>query len=212
MTLANTPSRRFSKRRDDILSNALRVFAERGLESTGIKEIADSLGLTHPALYHYFQSKEQLVFEAVEKAFSDEITAMEAAIEHLPDHPALRLHSLTRTQVTYELDDRAYVPLINAFLYGPLRNAAKLSKDQRRAIIALQKRMLALYRDVISQGQEAGDFIAGSATVHAFGVLGIASYAVFWFRADGEMSAAQVADLTAGQAVRSISNLVRASE
>jgi AcrR family transcriptional regulator len=208
MPSKNGSSGRYSKRRDDILTEALRVFSERGLESTGIKEIATSLGLTHPALYHYFPSKEQLVYEAVQKAIADEIGAMEKSLEGLPPHPPLVLHSLARAQVFHELDDRAYVPFVNAFLYGPLRNAAKLTEQQREDILRLQRRIVGMYREVIISGQKSGEFAAGSPTVAAFGVLGILSYAVFWFRPGGQLSAAAVADAVAAQAVRSVSRLV----
>jgi AcrR family transcriptional regulator len=208
MARESKPSKRYSKRRDDILAEALRVFSERGLESTGIKEIATSMGLTHPALYHYFPSKEQLVYEAVEKAIEDEIAAMEKALEGLPAHPSLRLYALARAQVFHELDGRAYVPFVNAFLYGPLRNAAKLTDEQRADILRLQRRIVGLYRDVIAAGQKAGDFAAGSPTMAAFGVLGVLSYTVFWFRPDGQMDAESVADAMAAQAVRSVSRLV----
>ncbi len=208
MSKNRVQSRRYSKRRDGILAEALRVFAERGLESTGIKEIATSLGLTHPALYHYFPSKEQLVYEAVEMAIMDEIAAMEKAIDNLPSHPALQLYALARAQVFYELDGRAYVPFVNAFLYGPLRNAAKLSDEQREDILNLQRRIVDIYRDVIAAGQKSGEFAAGSPTVAAFGVLGILSYTVFWFRPGGQLSADAVADAMASQAVRSVSRLI----
>jgi AcrR family transcriptional regulator len=205
-------SKRYSKRRDDILREALRVFSEHGLESTGIKEIATSLGLTHPALYHYFPSKEQLVYEAIEKAITDEISAMEEAVASLPAHAPTRLYALARSQVLHELDDRSYVPLVDAFLYGPLRNAAKLTEDQRNHILELQRRIVGLYRGAIESGQRAGDFIAGSPTIAAFGVLGIVSYTVFWFRPNGAMNAAAVADAVGAQAVRSVSRLVEAAE
>ncbi|RYC23253.1 TetR/AcrR family transcriptional regulator [Ciceribacter ferrooxidans] len=203
-------SKRYSKRREHILTEALRVFSERGLESTGIKEIATNLGLTHPALYHYFTSKEQLVYEAVEKAILDEIAAMEKAVESLPPHPALQLYSLARAQVFHELDDRAYIPFVNAFLYGPLRNAAKLSEEQRNDILRLQRRIVGLYRDVVVAGQKSGEFAPGSPTMAAFGILGILSYTVFWFQPDGQMSAEAVAEVVAAQAVRSVSRLVDA--
>ncbi len=202
------PSKRYSKRRDDILTEALRVFSERGLESTGIKEIATSMGLTHPALYHYFPSKEQLVYEAVEKAIGDEIAVMEKALEGLPAHPSLQLYALAKAQVFHELDGRSYVPFVNAFLYGPLRNAAKLSDEQRAEILAMQRRIVGLYRDVIVAGQAAGEFAAGSPTMAAFGVLGVLSYAVFWFRPEGQTDAETVANTVAAQAVRSVSRLV----
>ncbi len=47
--------------RDRILDAALALFAEKGYEATSMREIAEQLGMTKPALYYHFDSKEDIV-------------------------------------------------------------------------------------------------------------------------------------------------------
>ena len=42
---------------------ALQLFAEKGYEATSMREIAEHLGITKPALYYHFDSKEAIVRE-----------------------------------------------------------------------------------------------------------------------------------------------------
>jgi len=44
----------------EILRAALKLFSERGLASTSIRDIADESGYTNPALYKHFESKDEL--------------------------------------------------------------------------------------------------------------------------------------------------------
>lgn len=192
-------------KRDLILTEALRLFSENGLERTGLKEIAAALGMTHPALYYYFGSKEALVFQAVARAMEELIAVMAAAIDSVPPHPSLQLAAVARAQAVHELRARATTPFINAYLYGPLRNAAALGPRERDAVRAMQRRIVAFYREPIERGQAAGEFVAGPASVLAFGALGSVSYTVFWFRESGPLGLDEVAERIATQVVRSVS-------
>lgn len=202
------PAQKYSKRRDVILDHALELFSKRGLEATGLKDIAASLGLTHPALYYYFPSKEQLVFEVVEKAMLGLLEKMESSLEGLPNHAPLRLYTLVKAQVQHELEARAVIPFVNAFLYGPLKNTTKLSPEQYDQMQGMQRSVVQFYQQEVKAGQEQGSFVAGSPTVLAFGVLGIVSYSIFWYRESGSMSADKIAEQLAAQSIRSVSALV----
>ena len=59
-----------ASRRDELLQHAATMFAERGLKSTTVRDIADSAGILSGSLYHHFKSKEQMV-EEVLKDFLD---------------------------------------------------------------------------------------------------------------------------------------------
>jgi len=54
---------RGEKTRQRIIEGALRLFAERGVDGTSIRDIATSAMITEPAVYRHFRSKEDLVWE-----------------------------------------------------------------------------------------------------------------------------------------------------
>lgn len=57
--MADTPPER-------ILAAALRLFARRGYGLTSMREVAEAAGVTKPALYYHFESKEQLYLRVVQ--------------------------------------------------------------------------------------------------------------------------------------------------
>lgn len=55
-------------RRQEILDRAIEVFQERGLQGTSLRRIAEAIGVSHAALLHYFDSREQLLVAVYEHA------------------------------------------------------------------------------------------------------------------------------------------------
>lgn len=53
-------------RRERILLTAARLFAERGFQNVAVREIADEAGVTHPLIYYYWSSKEELLAAVME--------------------------------------------------------------------------------------------------------------------------------------------------
>jgi TetR/AcrR family transcriptional regulator, transcriptional repressor for nem operon len=63
-----------------ILKAASRLFRERGFESVTVTDVMNAAGLTHGGFYGYFESKDDLIAQAVGEALS----RSEAAIDDLP--------------------------------------------------------------------------------------------------------------------------------
>lgn len=59
---------------------ALDLFATQGLQQTSLRQIADRLGLTKPALYYHFASREDLVRSLVQPMI-DEVESLLAGYE-----------------------------------------------------------------------------------------------------------------------------------
>lgn len=57
------------ERREQILSNALRLFATNGLAATKITDISSASGISQGLIYHYFRSKEEIFTELISNAF-----------------------------------------------------------------------------------------------------------------------------------------------
>ena len=62
---------RASDNRDAILTAASAQIRARGLDQTGVADVAQAAGLTHGALYSHFRSKDSLAAEAMARAFAD---------------------------------------------------------------------------------------------------------------------------------------------
>lgn len=50
-------------RREEILDAAARLFNANGVSQTSLQDLGERLGVTRNALYHYFEDREQLLFE-----------------------------------------------------------------------------------------------------------------------------------------------------
>ncbi|MGK5553369.1 TetR/AcrR family transcriptional regulator [Actinomadura kijaniata] len=70
-----------------ILEVARELFAQQGVQRTSLQDIADRLGITKPALYYHFSSREELVRSIVQPILDEEeafLTAQEALDEVEP--------------------------------------------------------------------------------------------------------------------------------
>jgi AcrR family transcriptional regulator len=54
-----------------ILATARELFVQRGVQQTSLQDIADRLGLTKPALYYHFDSREVLLASLVQPLLDD---------------------------------------------------------------------------------------------------------------------------------------------
>jgi AcrR family transcriptional regulator len=74
--MAEAPPRetRAQERRDQLIETALALFAQDGVDGTRIADLAQAAGVAHGLVYHYFRSKEELLFAALDRAsFKDQL-------------------------------------------------------------------------------------------------------------------------------------------
>ncbi len=76
----------YDAHRRRILDAATALFAERGYETTGMRELAASIGMSPPAVYHYFDSKEALMDALID----DSLQGPQRGISRLPDGGSVR--------------------------------------------------------------------------------------------------------------------------
>ena len=76
-----------------LLAVATRLFAEQGFEMTSVQQIVDAAGVTKGAMYHYFDSKDDLLYEIYARLLRVQTARMEVAADS--DAPvAERLHAV----------------------------------------------------------------------------------------------------------------------
>ncbi len=171
---ASRSHRRRSKKIEEILRAAARLLAERGYAATNLDEIADALDVSKASLYHYFPSKEALVIAALERIGADvQERLVTAASQPLPARE--RLRALIREQVLVLTRDMpAEAPL---FLNG--QQLPDVVRERFRKIV---DRHDAVFRSVIEQGVERGEFHVADIGVARLLMHGALNFIPAWYR------------------------------
>ena len=60
-----------SEQRENILAHACDLYLEEGLEGFSMRKLAKRVGVTAPALYRHFESREQVLVDVVREAFRE---------------------------------------------------------------------------------------------------------------------------------------------
>lgn len=83
--LGHNPSRRRSAQstRTLLLQAAAHLFARRGVAGITLAEIAGTVGLSGPAIYNHFSSKDALFIAVVQQMYDEEIRAFEQVLQPL---------------------------------------------------------------------------------------------------------------------------------
>src|SRR6185503_7651680 len=106
--------RRVAIRRDrtraEIIAIARRFLAKASLADFTLDEVADALGVTKPAIYHYFPNRDALMRAAVAEGFVEQGRALMEAARKSNDGPAV-LRAVTTAFVEHYRDRMEYFRL-----------------------------------------------------------------------------------------------------
>ncbi|MEJ2871701.1 TetR/AcrR family transcriptional regulator, partial [Actinomycetospora sp. OC33-EN08] len=132
-----------TRRRDQILVEAARLFARHGFHGTSIDGIGAAAGVSGPAIYRHFPSKEGLLAEmlvGISEHLLDGARAIVAA------HPgaADRLGALIAFQVDFALHRPELITVQD-------RDLANLPDESRRRVRALQRAYVEIWEDAIGR-------------------------------------------------------------
>lgn len=191
ITMVKTQSKSDAQR-DSILEVATRLFIERGFDGTGFNDIADALGLSRPALYYYFKSKEAILEELTAAVTR---TAAQLATEAIPEEmrtPSGVLRHLVLRHAMLILTHPLQFRVVE-------RNEHNLPPKQRKVAEQSRRSVLDQFRHAIELGIDQGKFRVVDARVAAFSIIGMCNWTAWWFNPEGQASmqdvAAQIADM-----------------
>lgn len=143
------------ERRGQILDAAARVFARKGLTGARIADIAAAGEMSQGLIFRYFASKEEVFAAVVEDALQSTIGLAQAALQQ-PCSPLEKLRWLLQIYLPgmWYKPDYALV-ILNAL------NSETTPQEVRELTLEQSKRSLQLYRQLIVEGQEAGEVVQG---------------------------------------------------
>jgi TetR/AcrR family transcriptional regulator, cholesterol catabolism regulator len=165
---------RFQAQRDAILDAAAREFEAAGYEATTMDAIAARVGVTKPAIYYYFEDKEDLLLWTCQRAVDTALSVLLPEGHESADH----LADLDRVVTGHlELLSENLEALTLLFTERRLLTSEKAGGLQR-SLRELTHRLEAF----IEAGVEAGQFRSVDPRLTALAILGMLNSAHRWLR------------------------------
>jgi AcrR family transcriptional regulator len=166
---------------DDILSRAATLFSQRGYHAVGIRDLAEAVGLSTSTLYHYYATKQEILFAIINR-FLEEYTELQVAglcDTAVPAPERLERAVAAHIELTVTRSEELLVgsPVLNA-----------LSPQQQARIAAMRRAYRDAVRDVIAEAVEAGTFRVADPLLTAMAMLDMLDGIRSWYQPDGPLS------------------------
>lgn len=187
-----------------ILDAAILLFATRGYEATTMQDVAAKVGMTAPALYYYFDSKQRLLFEVIELNMERFAGNVDAMVASAPASPTEELRAFVRTHLEFQLERVDRARIYNAMFLGTGALLKALTPRQRGEIKIQQTRVRDRLKAILERGVARREFWVGDLQVTSMGILAMGEFAAAWFEPGGRLSVAEVAEQYAELAVRMV--------
>lgn len=195
---AAAPEGRANPRRalveQEIYEQATRLFAERGFAGTSFQDIADAVGLTRPALYHYVKNKDELLARLVAEFTADPATSIATEAARTDRDPVQKIRAIVAANVRRQGEHAERFRLL-------IRSEADLPAEISASYAANRRSVLRSIATVIDDGVRSGAFREVDPRVAALGVLGITNWVAWWYQPDGHDDLAKVCEELADLAV-----------
>ncbi|GHF26807.1 MULTISPECIES: SACE_7040 family transcriptional regulator [Amycolatopsis] len=156
-------------RREEILSAAAELFARHGFHGVGIDDIGAAVGISGPALYRHFRSKDAMLGEMLNSISHYLLDGGTARVDATAD-PEQALAELVEFHVDFALTHPSLITVQE-------RNLANLTDADRKQVRALQRRYVEIWVKVIRDAVPGvGERQARSAAHAVFGLINSTPY------------------------------------
>ncbi len=185
--MARPRAQDYDQKRRIILKTATQLFARNGFDRASIASVAAECGVSKALLYHYYDSKEALLYDIL-RTHLEELNQALSAVDD-PDLPAeerLRLLVHQLLEVYRDADDEHRVQ-INAM--------ATLPPDLAEALRGLERQLVGHFSAILAAVNPAlleERTMLKPVTMSFFGML---NWVYLWFRPDGPISREDYAEL-----------------
>jgi len=196
--LARTQAADYDERRDAIVAKAAELYGQRGFLGSSIADLAEACGMSKSLLYHYFSSKEDILFEIMD----GHVTALGKIAANVRDEtdPQRRLFRLTEEFM------QLYVPASNR--HKVLLNDLDKLPPQRRKIVVAEQRLLLDAVDAILV--ELSATLANNPRERRAAIMiyfGMINWTHTWFDPKGALDTNEIAKLSVNIFLKGVLNL-----
>ena len=175
-------------RREQILRAAAQLFAERGARAVGVDDVGAAVGVTGPAIYRHFASKDAILAEMLLRISEHLLEGGRERVAAAGEDPHAQLRALVRFHVDFALDNPALITVQD-------RDLGSLSPDDAAQVRRLQRRYVEIWVAVLARLHPGAEAAACRARAHAvFGLINSTPHS------GGRLAREDMADLLATMA------------
>jgi AcrR family transcriptional regulator len=152
-------------RRDEILRAAAQLFAERGSRAVGVDDVGAAVGVTGPAIYRHFASKDAMLAEMLLRISETLLAGGTDRVADAGEDPAAQLRALIAFHVDFALDNPALITVQD-------RDLGSLPDADAAQVRRLQRRYVEVWVGVLNRLHPGDDAATCRARAHAvFGLM-----------------------------------------
>ncbi len=166
-------------REEQLRRTAVRLFREHGYDGTSMQDLAETLGMRRGSLYHYIDSKEDLLFGIVESAmarFHDEVRPILEGRGTAGD----RLRRAVGAHLRIAADEPDELTLLQV-------EVKALAPARRARIVAERDAYEHAWRAFIREGMREGSFRCEDERTAGFMILAACNWFSQWYRPTGPL-------------------------
>lgn len=191
--MARTRAPDHETQRDQILELAAAKFAQTSYPSTSMADLAAASGTSKARLYHYYESKETILFDLLER-YTKRLMLIIAEVEGSSQRRGLSeretFAELVRAFLTeYETSHSRHVALLNDVKY--------LEPNQREVVLDRQRDIVAAFARQLARAYP-GRVDKANQTALTMMVFGMINWTFTWLKPGGRLGYRDFADQVIG--------------
>jgi len=172
-------------KREAVLKTAAQLFIEKSYGRTSMNDVADRLNITKPALYHYFNNKEDILLECYRLGCG----LIEETLNQIAAHCGNGLQKVEAFIHSY-----ATVMTVNFGRCVMRLDDGDLTSDARAEVRTYKRKIDRRLRSFIQEGIDDGSIAPCDTKIAAFSIAGALNWICMWYEPDGAMSPEEIAN------------------
>lgn len=153
------------------------LFAKKGYKAVSMREIARTLEVRPSTLYHYFKSKEDILFKLMETAMEESLRGLRS-LREADMNPKEKLIRMLEFYASYYLEHSDRLTLL-------VNEISSLGSDLKKRLIDKEKEFVNLFRSLLEQLYQEGKVKGVHPTSAIFSFFGMIHYTVKWYNPEG---------------------------
>jgi TetR/AcrR family transcriptional regulator, cholesterol catabolism regulator len=178
---------RYDLRRQAVIDASARAFATKGFHATSIQDLVEATGLKAGGLYHYIESKDELLVQICDELMEPLLTAVRE-IAGSADPARVQLRRIMHTWIEHLERKRDHMLVFQQERHV-LAHGLQWQHVRRQ-----RKEFEELLAEIFARGELDGEFRFADRDLSLRALLGMVNQLPQWFRRGGRLTAAEIAD------------------